>query len=173
MNTLLPPTDADVTRMRERLFKALPAATQQRKRRKVSFAVALSAGVLVLGATTAGAIAQSLASVDAQNTSFDCYTTTDVSGPHGTTAFVDTGRDKTTLNSLADRVKLAVATCEAGYRAVPTGPGEDGTTAPRTGPVPNPTACLLGDGRIAVLPNREALTTRAFCGSLGLHTPGS
>lgn len=86
MNTLLPPSDLDIANMRERLFEAVPVArrARRRRRRRRMLAVGLSVGVLLAGATTAGAVVQNLASVDARNTSFDCYTTTDLNAPHGT-----------------------------------------------------------------------------------------
>jgi hypothetical protein len=61
-------------------------------------------------------------------------------------------------------VAFALQTCEAGYSAVPT------SQDPAAGPynVPNPTACVLGDDRIAILPNKGALSDAAFCPSVGL-----
>ena len=163
MNTLLPLTDNEVARSRERLF----AATLRARRRHTMLTVGLSVGALVVGATTAGAVVQSLASIDDRNTSFDCYTSTDVNAAHGTSVYADDGRDTATLNSMAERVRFAIQTCEAGYTAIPTDPNL------RTAPidVPNPTACLLGDGRLAVFPNKDDLGVTAFCDSLALTDP--
>ncbi|QDZ15892.1 hypothetical protein [Humibacter ginsenosidimutans] len=172
MTTFLPPSDADVARMRERLMAAVPL--QRRRRRRVSLTIGLSIAVLVAGATTAGTVAVQLASAQARNSSFDCYTSTDLDAPHGTTMFQNAaGSPGDSTADLADidaRVKLAVATCEAGYRAVPT--KSDGSTTPAAVHVPDPTACLLADGRIAVLPNKNSLGAPRFCDALGLAAPG-
>lgn len=172
----LPPTDADVARMRERLMEALPVArVRRRRRRRIRFTVGISVAILVAGATTAGAVIQQLASVQARNSSFDCYTTTDVDGPHGTTMFQDAagspGAKGAGLESVTDRVRLAVATCEAGYTAVPTQPDAGQKLIPASPHVPDPTACLLGDGRVAVFPNAAAASPAKFCETLGLVAP--
>lgn len=166
MNTTLPPNEFEMSRMRTRLFEALPH-TRMRRRRRVILVAGLSAAVLVGGATTAGALFVGLASAHARNTSFECYTSDDLNAPHATTMFADGYQDDGSLSSISDRVRLAIATCTAGYSAVETDLSLRGDPIV----VPNPTACLLEDGRLAVLPNQGALPPGEFCRSLALAAP--
>jgi hypothetical protein len=164
MSTILPPTDEQLSRMRRNILTVASLEPRRRRTRSIFLIAAIVGGMTA--ATTAGAIVIQQASVDSQNTSFDCYTSDDLSSVHGTTAYVNDGRDTTQLHSVRARVTEALQTCEAGYNAVPTGAstgiGQD---------VPNPTACVLGDGRIAVLPNTKSLTATTFCSDLGLTAP--
>ncbi len=163
--TLIPPTESQIATMRQAVLTAVPQRQRRRRRRLL---LAGATAFVLAASTTAGAIAYHT-SVEALNTSFDCYTTANINDPHGTSQYPSDGREATTLNSLADRVQFALQTCEAGYVATPT------ESAPGAGPfsVPNPTACVLDDGRIAVLPNKDAESDEAFCSSLGLQLPGS
>jgi hypothetical protein len=163
--TLIPPTEIQIATMRQAVLTAIPQRGRRRRRRLM---LASAAAVLVAGSTTAGAIAYQT-SIEALNTSFDCYTTANINGPHGTSQYPGNAQDTTALNSLPDRVQFALQTCEAGYVAIPT------EKSPGTGPftVPNPTACLLDNGRIAVLPNKNAASNETFCKSAGLQAPAS
>lgn len=159
----LPPTDAQVDTMRREVLTAI--AKRHRRSHKTRIALFSGAAALVLGATTAGVVAVQIASVDALNTSFDCYTTTNLADPHGTSAFEDNDRQTTRELSMSERVATAIETCVAGYNAVPTA-GKDERVE-----VPNPTACMLPDKRLAVLPNKEGKAPQAFCRQIGLAAP--
>jgi hypothetical protein len=164
MTTILPPTEDQLSRMRRNILTEATLEPRRRRTRSVLLVAAIVGGMAV--ATTAGAIVVRAATVDAQNTSFDCYTSDDLNSAHGTTAYVNDGRETTQLLTVRDRVAKALQTCEAGYQAVETG----ASTA--TGPdVPNPTACVLSDARIAVLPNAKSLAESVFCSNLGLAAP--
>jgi hypothetical protein len=81
------------------------------------------------------------------------------------------GSSSARLSSLERRVDLAVSTCEAGYTAVPTTNDGDDAAPPAAVQVPDPTACILRDGRIGVFPNKDSLSAAAFCESIGLASP--
>lgn len=70
---------------------------------------------------------------------------------------------------MAERVRFAIQTCQAGYTAVATDPHV--RTAPIA--VPHPTACILGDGRLAVFPNKNELSAARFCDTLALASPST
>jgi hypothetical protein len=159
----LPPTDAQVNTMRREVFTAI--AKRHRRSHKTRIALFSGAAVLVLGATTAGVVAVQIASVDALNTSFDCYTTTNLADPHGTSAYE--GNDRQTIHelSMSERVNTAIETCVAGYNAEPTVGDAERVD------VPNPTACVLPDKRLAVLPNKDDNAPEMFCRQIGLVAP--
>lgn len=163
---LLPPTDAQIAGMRQEILTVVPL---RQRRRRIRIVLVGVAGIAIAGSLTAGAIAYRT-SIEALNSSFDCYTTSNLSDPHGTSGYADgSGVNTKTVDELDKRVSFALETCEAGYAAVPTVP------SPNSGPfiVPNPTACLLDDGRIAVLPNKNDAGAAAFCRSVGLSAPGN
>ena len=159
----LPPTDAQVDTMRREVLTTI--ALRSKRRHKTRLALVSGAAAIILGATTAGVVAVQIASVDALNTSFDCYTTTTLSDPHGTSTYEDDGRQKIHELLMSERVAKAIETCIAGYQAIPT-EGE-----PEQVYVPNPTACVLPDQRLAVLPNEENKSPGTFCRELGLFAP--
>ena len=156
----LPPTESQIADMRRAILTAVP---KRRRTRRIRFIVGGAIAIAIVGSTTAGAVIYR-ASVEALNSSFDCYTTANINDAHGTSKYPPGVADKARVDSLAERVAFALATCEAGYNAVPT------SGDPAAGPydVPNPTACVLSDGRIAVLPNKDGLSDTAFCPSIGL-----
>ncbi len=158
------PTDGQIATMR----REIAATIETRKhRRRVTWALAGAGSALVIaGATTAAAIYVNAAPTDALNTSFDCYTTTDLSAPHATTVWVDDGHQTTRLIPMAERVQQAIDSCVTGWTAIPTGSVK--VDIPN---VPNPTACELRDGRLAVLPNADGADVGTFCAALGLVAP--
>lgn len=160
---VLAPTDAQVALMRRTILTTIDVRRHRRRVRRT--VVGAGIALLLAGGTTAAAIYVNSASVDQRNTSFDCYTTTDLSAPHGTSTFVDDGRQKASLLSMEQRARQAVETCVAGYTAVPTDGKSDAVD------VPNPTACVLRDGRLAVLPNKRDQSAEVFCTDLGLTAP--
>jgi hypothetical protein len=162
MTLQLPPTDEQIARMRREVLTTIAVRRTRRRRR---FWWVAGATALVLAASTAG-VAALFASVDDRNVTFDCYTSTDLTSNHSTSTSVETDRDKNTELSMADRVATALAVCEASYTAVRT--GEDAPAGPY---VPNPTACVLSDRRIAVLPNAAGKDDASFCVALGLTAP--
>ncbi|MDI6942780.1 hypothetical protein QMO46_04645 [Microbacterium barkeri] len=159
---LHPPTDAQVASMRRKIFAEI-ARNRARRRSRLTITAATTA--LVVAVTTAGAILVEMAKPDDLNVSFDCYTTADLSAPHGTTSFVDDDRDRDRTLALEDRVAQALEFCMAGYNAVPT----DGDVEMVR--VVNPTVCMMQDRRLAVLPNEQYASTEDFCEGLGLAAP--
>jgi len=157
----LPPTPSQIADMRQAILTALPR--RQRKTRRMRLIVGGVIAVAILGSTTAGALVYR-ANIEALNGSFDCYTTANINDPHGTSRYPEGAVSKDQVGSLRDRVAFALQTCEAGYNAIPT------SHDPAAGPydVPNPTACVLNDSRIAILPNKAGLSDPAFCSSIGL-----
>lgn len=160
INTL-PPTESQIADMRRAILTAVPQ--RQHKMRRMRLIVGAAIAIAIVGSTTAGALIYR-ASIAALNSSFDCYTTANIGDPHGTSQYPAAVANADHLDSLPARVAFALQTCEAGYRAVPT------SGDPSAGPydVPNPTACVLDDGRIAVLPNRAGSSDASFCSSIGL-----
>ncbi len=159
----LPPTDAQINAMRREVRSAI--AERSRRRRRTRIALFSGAAAIVLGATTAGVVAVQIASVDARNVSFDCYTTTNLADPHGTSMYVDDDRQKVSELPMSERVNKAIATCVAGYEAVPTVGDAEYVS------VPNPTACVLPNKRLAVLPNKDGTAPEPFCMEVGLTAP--
>lgn len=157
----LPPTEGQIADMRQAILTSVPQ--RQQKARRTRFVVGGAIAIAIVGSTTAGALVYR-ASVEALNSSFDCYTTANISDPHGTSQYPAGVASKDQVDSLAVRVAFALQTCKAGYSAAPT--GQDPTAGPYN--VPNPTACVLDDSRIAVLPNKGGLSDAAFCSSIGL-----
>lgn len=160
VNTL-PPAESQIADMRRAILIAVPQ--RQRKTRRMRLIIGGAIAVAIVGCTTAGALIYR-ASIEALNSSFDCYTTADIGDPHGTSQYPAGVANADHVDSLRARVAFALQTCEAGYRAVPT------SHDPSAGPydVPNPTACVRDDGRIAVLPNRAGSSDASFCASIGL-----
>lgn len=135
------------------------------RRRRGRRATAIVGAGVMAAAATAGGLAVRQASERDLNTSFECHTSTDPNVIFGTSSFVDGDLADFANRTTAERVAFAVATCTAGFEAVPTSGGEPGPA------VPNPTGCLLPDGRVAVYPNAEFLGTEEFCSSLSLAAP--
>jgi hypothetical protein len=157
----LPPTESQIASMRQAILTAVPQREHKVRRMRLILGGAIA--VAIVGSVTAGALVYR-ANVEALNGSFDCYTTANINDPHGTSRYPDGVVSTDRVDSLTDRVAFALQTCEAGYRAVPT------SHDPAAGPydVPNPTACVLNDSRIAVLANKGGLSNAAFCSSVGL-----
>lgn len=167
MNTVLPPTDQQVAAMRQHVMTEIVTVSKRRRRR-----AGLTLGAALLGtvALTGGAFAVSQASVENRNNTVDCFTVADSSAEHATATIADNDANTgNTLTPVQQRVQNAIAQCEAGWNAVPTDPNAPDATVE----VPHPTACQLGDGRLAVFPNTDDESTSAFCAGLELAAPSA
>lgn len=167
MNTVLPPTDNQVAAMRQHVMTEISTVTRRRRRRG-----GLTLGAALLGAValTGGAFAATQASVEARNNTVECYTAADTSADHATATIADNDANtSSTLTPTQQRVQNAIAQCEAGWNAVPTDPDAPASTAD----VAHPTACQLGDGRLAVFPNQDDESSSSFCAGLELAVPSA
>lgn len=167
MNTVLPPTDQQVASMRQQVMTEIVTVTKRRRRR-----AGLTLGAALLGtvALTGGAFAVTQASVQSRNNTVECFTVADLGAEHATATLADNDADTgNALTPTQQRVQNAIAQCEAGWNAVPT----DADAPALTVDVPHPTACQLGDGRLAVFPNQDDESTLSFCAGLELAVPSS
>lgn len=167
MNTVLPPTDQQVAAMRQHVMTEIVTVSKRRRRR-----AGLTLGAALLGtvALTGGAFAVTQASVQNRNNTVECFTVADPGAEHATATIADNDTDTSnTLTPVQQRVQNAVAQCEAGWNAVPTDPNAPAATAD----VPHPTVCQLGDGRLAVFPNKNNESTSSFCAGLELAVPST
>lgn len=155
-DSLLPPSDRQINSMRTIVLDRI--ARRRRRKRTATVVSLVSATVLVAAGATAGAVV-AFGSIDAQNTSFECYTTTSLDGTHVMALMGDSDRQKERLLSTEQRVAKAIEVCTVIYPSL------------TTDPVPHPTACLLKDNRLGVFPNRDNQDVRGFCLALGLRPP--
>lgn len=163
MNTAdLPPSKAQLTDLKGDVMATIRQVSKRQRRTRTALA-AVAATLVVGGVATAGGYAY-LDSITIRNTSYECYTTADANQPDssGVQRYDKSPRTDTGLLPVEERVSDALRMCGLVYQGAGTNQAVE---------VPNPTACLLRDGRIGVFPNQDRATTEQFCQRLGLAVP--
>jgi hypothetical protein len=124
-----------------------------RRRTRVVLAVV---GVLALGGAIAGAVGYRVSTADRIADGFVCIDSADAADAGTTVPYRRDG-----LDTPAQRAAYATEVCG-------DGPGAGASVR-----VAHPAACLLDDGRIAVLSNAEGMPAPSFCDAVGLRGTNS